>query len=76
MSRRLAGLGAQVTGVDISAAMLGRARATGVRVRVGATHRRLSAYLNALRDARLDAEHFAEPPAPVPTYLLWRYRRR
>src|SRR3984957_21076700 len=29
MSRHLAGLGADVTGVDISAAMLGRARAAG-----------------------------------------------
>src|ERR1700727_2598334 len=29
MSRHLAGLGAEVTGVDISAAMLGRARAAG-----------------------------------------------
>jgi SAM-dependent methyltransferase len=172
MSRHLAGLGAEVTGVDISAAMLGRARAAGpdnityihadvtrdlawwngrpfdgctcemalmdiddlagalaavtavlrpggwfvasivhpcfpgsergagswppgqgyecegwwispdhhspegVRIRVGATHRKLSTYLNALRDAGLDPEHFAEPPAPVPTYLLWRYRRR
>jgi SAM-dependent methyltransferase len=48
----------------------------GARVRVGATHRKLSTYLNALRDAGLEAEHFAEPPAPVPTYLLWRCRRR
>ena len=48
----------------------------GVRIRVGATHRKLSTVLNALRDARLEAERFAEPPAPVPTYLLWRCRRR
>ena len=48
----------------------------GVRVRVGATHRKLSTILNALRDAGLDAERFAEPPAPVPAYLLWRCRRR
>jgi SAM-dependent methyltransferase len=41
-----------------------------IRIRVGATHRKLSTYLNALRDAGLDPEHFAEPPAPVPTYLL------
>ena len=39
----------------------------GVRIRVGATHRKLSTYLNALRDAGLEAELFAEPPAPVPT---------
>ena len=48
----------------------------GVRIRVGATHRKLSTVLNALRDAGLEAERFAEPPAPVPTYLLWRCRRR
>ena len=48
----------------------------GVRIRVGATHRKLSTYLNALLDAALEAERFAEPPAPVPTYLLWRCRRR
>ena len=48
----------------------------GVRIRVGATHRKLSTVLNALRDAGLDAERFAEPSAPVPTYLLWRCRRR
>jgi SAM-dependent methyltransferase len=48
----------------------------GVRIRVGATHRKLSTYLNALLDAGLEAEYFTEPPAPVPTYLLWRYRRR
>jgi SAM-dependent methyltransferase len=48
----------------------------GARIRVGATHRKLSTVLNALRDAGLDAERFAEPPASVPTYLLWRCRRR
>jgi SAM-dependent methyltransferase len=48
----------------------------GVRIRVGATHRKLSTILNTLLDAGLEAEHFAEPPAPVPTYLLWRCRRR
>jgi len=48
----------------------------GVRIRVGATHRKLSTVLNALRDAGLEAELFAEPPAPVPMYLLWRCRRR
>jgi len=48
----------------------------GVRIRVGATHRKLSTFLNALLDAGLEAEHFVEPPAPVPTYLLWRCRRR
>jgi SAM-dependent methyltransferase len=48
----------------------------GVRIRVGATHRKMSTYLNALLDAGLEAELFIEPPAPVPTYLLWRCRRR
>jgi hypothetical protein len=47
----------------------------GVRIRVGATHRKLSTFLNALHDAGLEAERFVEPPAPVPTYLLWRSRR-
>ncbi len=48
----------------------------GARIRVGATHRKLSTYLNALLDAGLEAERFIEPPAPVPTYLLWQCRRR
>jgi SAM-dependent methyltransferase len=48
----------------------------GVRIRVGATHRKLSTFLNALLDAGLVAERFIEPPAPVPTYLLWRCHRR
>lgn len=48
----------------------------GVRIRVGATHRKLSTVLNGLLDAGLVAERFAEPPAPVPTFLLWRCRRR
>jgi len=47
----------------------------GARIRVGATHRKLSTYLNALLDAGLTPEVFAEPPAQVPTYLLWRCRR-
>ena len=48
----------------------------GVRIRVGATHRKLPTVLNALLDAGLEAERFVEPPAPVPTYLLRRCRRR
>jgi SAM-dependent methyltransferase len=48
----------------------------GVRIRVGATHRKLSTFLNALYDAGLEAERFVEPPAPIPTYLLWRCLRR
>jgi SAM-dependent methyltransferase len=48
----------------------------GVRIRVGASHRKLSTYLNALLGAGLEPECFVEPPAAVPTYLLWRCRRR
>jgi SAM-dependent methyltransferase len=48
----------------------------GARIRVGATHRKLSTVLNALLDAGLAAERFVEPPAPVPAFLLWRCRRR
>jgi len=48
----------------------------GARIRVGATHRKLSTYLNALLDAGLEAERFVEPPTPVPMYLLWLCRRR
>ena len=48
----------------------------GARIRVGATHRKLSTVLNALLDAGLHAERFIEPPDPVPTFLLWRCRRR
>ena len=44
----------------------------GIRIRVGATHRKLSTLLNALLDAGLEAERFVEPPASIPTYLLWR----
>ena len=48
----------------------------GARIRVGATHRKLSTVLNALLDAGLPAERFAEPPAALPVFLLWRCRRR
>jgi hypothetical protein len=47
----------------------------GVRIRVGATHRKLSTYLNGLLDAGLQIERMLEPPAPMPTFLLWRCRR-
>ncbi len=50
--------------------------AGGVRIRVGATHRKLSTILNGLLGADLEPDRFLEPPAPVPTYLLWRCRRR
>jgi SAM-dependent methyltransferase len=48
----------------------------GVRIRVGASHRKLSTYLNALLCAGLELERTLEPPAPIPTFLLWRCRRR
>src|SRR5216683_14354 len=48
----------------------------GARIRVGATHRKLSTYLNGLLDAGLELERIIEPPAPIPTFLLWRCRRR
>ncbi len=48
----------------------------GARIRVGATHRKLSTILNALLDVGLEPDCFIEPPAPVPTFLLWRCRRR
>jgi hypothetical protein len=47
----------------------------GAQIRVGATHRKLSTVLNALLDAGLHTELFAEPPAAVPAFLLWRCRR-
>jgi SAM-dependent methyltransferase len=47
----------------------------GARIRVGATHRTVSTYLNSLADAGLHFERLLEPPAPIPTFLLWRYRR-
>ena len=47
----------------------------GARVRVGATHRKLSTYLNGLLDADFELEHIIEPAAPIPTFLLWRCRR-
>lgn len=48
----------------------------GVRVRVGSSHRTLSTYLNALIDAGFSLERVVEPPAPVPTFLLLKSRRR
>ena len=48
----------------------------GARIRVGATHRKLSTYLNHLHDAGLELERIVEPAAPIPTFLLWKCRRR
>jgi hypothetical protein len=47
----------------------------GARIRVGATHRKLSTYFNALFDAGFELERIVEPAAPIPTFLLWRCRR-
>jgi ubiquinone/menaquinone biosynthesis C-methylase UbiE len=47
----------------------------GVRGRVGAHHRMLSTYLNALLDAGFFLEEFAESDFPIPRYLLVRCRR-
>ena len=48
----------------------------GARIRVGATHRKLSTYLNGVLDAGLELERIIEPAAPIPTFLLCRCRRR
>lgn len=48
----------------------------GARIRVGATHRKLSTYLNGLLDAGFELERIVEPAASIPTFLLWRCRRR
>jgi hypothetical protein len=48
----------------------------GARIRVGATHRKLSTYLNGLLDAGFELERIVEPAASLPTFLLWRCRRR
>ena len=82
MSRHLAGLGAEVTGVDISAAMLDRARAAGP-ANITYLHADVTDY-PAWWDGRafdgctceMALMDIDEPPAPVPTYLLWRCRRR
>lgn len=50
--------------------------ADGVRGRVGATHRTLSTYLNAVIDAGFTFERFAEPATRVPTYFVAACRRR
>jgi SAM-dependent methyltransferase len=48
----------------------------GVRIRVGSTHRTVSTYINGLLEAGFELERLVEPPASVPTFLLWRCRRR
>jgi SAM-dependent methyltransferase len=47
----------------------------GARVRIGAHHRTLATYLNALTGAGLAVERAVEPPADVPTLLVLACRR-
>lgn len=47
----------------------------GARGHVGANHRMLSTYLNAVLRTGLVFEEFAEPPYPVPRFLIARCRR-
>ncbi len=48
----------------------------GARIRIGAHHRTLATYLNALAAAGLPFERAVEPPAAVPTLLVLGCRRR
>ena len=48
----------------------------GVRGRVGATHRMLSTYLNAVLRAGFDFDEFMEPRLHVPVYFVARCHRR
>ena len=48
---------------------------TGVRGKVGAYHRMLSTYLNAVLAVGFQLEEFAEPPWPVPVNLIAQARR-
>jgi 2-polyprenyl-3-methyl-5-hydroxy-6-metoxy-1,4-benzoquinol methylase len=48
----------------------------GVRIRVGAHHRTLASYLNALTGAGLVLDQAVEPPADVPSVLILACRRR
>jgi 2-polyprenyl-3-methyl-5-hydroxy-6-metoxy-1,4-benzoquinol methylase len=47
----------------------------GIRARVGANHRKLSTYLNAILRAGLVFEEFREPEFVVPRFLAARCRR-
>jgi SAM-dependent methyltransferase len=47
----------------------------GVRGHVGATHRMLSTYLNAVLRAGFDFDDFMEPAMPLPVYFAARCRR-
>jgi hypothetical protein len=44
----------------------GEQNPTGVRIRVGSSHRTLSTYVNALVDAGFSLDRVVEPSAPVP----------
>ncbi|HXW38726.1 MAG TPA: class I SAM-dependent methyltransferase, partial [Acidimicrobiales bacterium] len=48
----------------------------GARIRVGSTHRTIATYLNTLIGTGFEVERLLEPPARVPTFLLWRCIRR
>ena len=48
----------------------------GARIRIGAYHRTLSTYLNALLEAGLTIDRAVEPPADVPTFLVLACHRR
>ncbi len=48
----------------------------GVRGRVGANHRMLSTYLNAVIRAGFEFDAFAEPTSEMPRYFIARCRRR
>ena len=48
----------------------------GIRSRVGATHRKLSTYLNAIVRAGFVLDEFNEPPFHVPLFLAARCHRR
>lgn len=48
----------------------------GVRGHVGANHRKLSTYLDAVLQAGFDFVEFAEPASVVPRYFTARYRQR
>ena len=48
----------------------------GVRIRVGAHHRTLASYLNALTGAGLVLDQAVEPPDDVPSVLILACRRR
>ncbi len=65
------GLLPALTGERVLDVACGQGRMSRYLARMGA-----EVTVNALLAAGLEAEQFIEPPAPVPTFLLWRCRRR